>query len=59
MTYAAGEADVVAHLNIRYCSDDDGMCLVEMQTVTLPVQVAANGNRSTVAAAFDILPPEL
>ena len=54
-----GEADVVAHLNIRYCSDDDGMCLVDMQALSLPVQVAANGNRATVAAAFDIVPPEM
>ncbi len=59
VTFAAGEAEAIAHLNIRYCSDTDGMCLVEMQAVTLPVKVAANGNRSTVAAAFDIVPPEL
>ncbi len=59
VTFAVGEADVVARLNIRYCSDDDGMCLVEMAVLSLPVQVAANGNRSTVAAAFDIVPPEL
>ncbi len=59
VTFAAGEADVVAHLNIRYCSDADNLCLVNMEALSLPVKVAANGNRSTVAAAFDIVPPEL
>lgn len=59
VTFAAGEAEAIAHLNIRYCRDDNGLCLVDMEAVTLPVQVAANGNRSTVAAAFDIVPPEL
>jgi hypothetical protein len=59
VTFAAGEAEATAHLNIRYCSDDDGMCLVDMEALTLPVKVAQNGNRSIVAAAFDIVPPEL
>ena len=59
VTFAVGEADVVAHLNIRYCSDADNLCLVDMEAVTLPVKVAANGNRATVAAAFDITPPEM
>ncbi len=57
VTFAVGEATAVAHLNIRYCSDADGMCLVNTQVLELPVQVAANGNRSIVAADYAIVPP--
>jgi hypothetical protein len=57
VTFAVGEATAVAHLNIRYCSDADGMCLVNTRVLELPVQVAANGNRSLVTAAYTIVPP--
>ncbi|HEX2906848.1 MAG TPA: hypothetical protein VHO69_08315 [Phototrophicaceae bacterium] len=57
VTFAVGEAVTIAHLNIRYCTDDQTRCIVAKQDLQLPVHVAAAGRRSTLAAAYTIVPP--